>query len=196
MLNEIVAHNDLKIRVHEGFFTAFEGNELLSKFIEALPWESMKIKMFGREVVIPRLQCWVGDDGCDYSYSGNKLNRQPWTSELLMIKEKIRCQANLEFNSVLVNYYRDGQDSMGWHADDEQELGKNPTIAALSFGGERDLVFKNIISKETLAIPQLHGALIIIDGQTQKYWQHSIKKTKKFISPRINLTFRNIMFLN
>jgi len=83
---------------------------------------------------------------------------------------------------------------MGWHADDEKELGKNPTIAALSFGGERDLVFKNTLSKETLAVPQLSGALIIIDGQTQKYWQHSIKKTKKFISPRINLTFRNIMF--
>ena len=116
--------------------------------------------------------------------------------ELLMIKEKISQQADLEFNSVLVNYYRDGQDSMGWHADDEKELGKNPTIAALSFGGERDLVFKNILSKETLAIPQLSGALIIIDGQTQQYWQHSIKKTKKFISPRINLTFRNIMFKN
>jgi len=85
---------------------------------------------------------------------------------------------------------------MGWHADDEPELGKNPTIAALSFGGERDLVFRNILSKETLSIPQLHGALIIIDGQTQQYWQHAIKKTKKVISPRINLTFRNIMFEN
>ena len=113
-----------------------------------------------------------------------------------MIKEKISQQAGLEFNSVLVNYYRDGQDSMGWHADDEKELGKNPTIAALSFGGERDLVFKNILSKETLNVPQLSGALIIIDGQTQQFWQHSIKKTKKFISPRINLTFRNIMFRN
>ena len=196
MQNEIVAHNDLKIRVQEGFFTSVEANDLLINCIAGLPWESMKIKMFGKEVVIPRLQCWVGDKGCEYSYSGKKLNRQPWTPELLMIKEKISQHANLNFNSVLVNFYRDGQDSMGWHADDEPELGKNPTIAALSFGGERDLVFRNILSKETLSIPQPHGALIIIDGQTQQYWQHAIKKTKKVISPRINLTFRNIMFEN
>ncbi|MDB4210440.1 alpha-ketoglutarate-dependent dioxygenase AlkB [Gammaproteobacteria bacterium] len=196
MQNEIVAHNDLKIRVQEGFFSSVEANDLLINCIAGLPWESMKIKMFGKEVVIPRLQCWVGDKGCEYSYSGKKLNRQPWTPELLMIKEKISQHANLNFNSVLVNFYRDGQDSMGWHADDEPELGKNPTIAALSFGGERDLVFRNILSKETLSIPQLHGALIIIDGQTQQYWQHAIKKTKKVISPRINLTFRNIMFEN
>ncbi|MDA9365147.1 alpha-ketoglutarate-dependent dioxygenase AlkB [Gammaproteobacteria bacterium] len=196
MQNEIVAHNDLKIRVQEGFFSSVEANDLLINCIAGLPWESMKIKMFGKEVVIPRLQCWVGDKGCEYSYSGKKLNRQPWTPELLMIKEKISQHANLNFNSVLVNFYRDGQDSMGWHADDEPELGKNPTIAALSFGGERDLVFRNILSKETLSIPQPHGALIIIDGQTQQYWQHAIKKTKKVISPRINLTFRNIMFEN
>ena len=196
MQNEIVAHNDLKIRVQEGFFDPIESNELLQSLIETMSWESMKIRMFGREVVIPRLQCWIGDDGCEYSYSGKQLHRQPWTSKLLMIKEQIEESANLEFNSVLVNYYRDGQDSMGWHADDEKELGKDPTIAALSFGGERDLVFKNILSKETLAIPQLHGALIIIDGKTQRYWQHSIKKTKKFISPRINLTFRNIILQN
>ena len=196
MQNEIVAHNDLKIRVQEGFFNPIESNELLQSLIENLPWESMKIRMFGREVVIPRLQCWIGDDGCEYSYSGKHLHRQPWTSELLMIKDQILESTNLNFNSVLVNYYRDGQDSMGWHADDEKELGENPTIAALSFGGERDLVFKNILSKETLAVPQLNGALIIIEGQTQQYWQHSIKKTKKFISPRINLTFRNIILQN
>jgi len=196
MQNEIVAHNDLIIRVQERFFTSVESSELLNCFLKTLPWESMKIKMFGKEVIIPRLQCWVGDDGCDYSYSGKKLNRQSWTPELLMIREKISRLANLEFNSVLVNYYRDGRDSMGWHADDEPELGKNPTIAALSFGGERDLVFKNILSKETLAIPQPHGTLMIIDGKTQQYWQHSVKKTKKAISPRINLTFRNIMFQN
>ena len=105
----------------------------------------MKIKMFGREVVIPRLQCWIGDEGCEYKYSGKKLNRQPWTPEHLMIRKKIYQKSNLEFNSVLINYYRDGQDSMGWHADNEKELGLNPTIAALSFGGERDLVFKTLI---------------------------------------------------
>ena len=87
MQNEIVAHNDLKIRVQQGFFNPIESNELLQSLIETLPWESMKIRMFGREVVIPRLQCWMGDDGCEYSYSGKQLHRQPWTSKLLMIKD-------------------------------------------------------------------------------------------------------------
>ena len=102
----------------------------------------------------------------------------------------------IDFNSVLVNYYRDGKDSMGWHSDDEKELGPNPTIASISFGSERDLVFRNKISKETRSIAQAHGCLILIDGKTQKNWQHSIKKTQKAIGPRINLTFRNIIDKN
>ena len=193
MQNEIVAHNDLKIRVQEGFFTPVESTKLLENFIVALPWESMKIKMFGRDVVIPRLQCWIGDEGCDYSYSGKKLHRQDWTKELLMIKEKISQQAGLEFNSVLVNYYRDGQDSMGWHADDEKELGINPTIASVSLGETRRFDIKH---KQN---PELHykfeltsGSLLIMRGALQHHWVHQIPAQKKVKEPRINLTFRTI----
>ena len=196
MKNEIVAHNDLKVRIEKNFFNQVDSNELLKKLISDLPWESMAIKMFGKDITIPRLQCWVGDKGCDYKYSGKKLNRQDWTTDLIMIREKIYKELNIDFNSVLVNYYRDGKDSMGWHSDNESELGPNPTIASISLGSERDLVFRNRINKEVLPIPQTHGCLILIDGKTQKNWQHAIKKTRKVIGPRINLTFRNIIDKN
>ena len=196
MKNEIVAHNDLKVRIEKNFFNQVDSNELLKKIISDLPWESMAIKMFGKDITIPRLQCWVGDKGCDYKYSGKKLNRQDWTTDLIMIREKIYKELNIDFNSVLVNYYRDGKDSMGWHSDNERELGPNPTIASISLGSERDLVFRNKINKEVLPIPQTHGCLILIDGKTQKNWQHAIKKTRKVIGPRINMTFRNIIDKN
>ena len=196
MKNEIVAHNDLKVRIEKNFFNQVDSNELLKKLISDLPWESMAIKMFGKDITIPRLQCWVGDKGCDYKYSGKKLNRQDWTTDLIMIREKIYKELNIDFNSVLINYYRDGKDSMGWHSDNERELGPNPTIASISLGSERDLVFRNRINKEVLPIPQTHGCLILIDGKTQKNWQHAIKKTRKVIGPRINLTFRNIIDKN
>ncbi|MDC1013557.1 alpha-ketoglutarate-dependent dioxygenase AlkB [Gammaproteobacteria bacterium] len=196
MNNQIVAHNDLKIRIEQVFFTSAESNTLLESFISKLPWESMTIKMFGRDTKIPRLQCWIGDEGCEYRYSGKQLNRQIWNQDLTMIRKKIFKELKIDFNSVLANYYRDGKDSMGWHSDDEKELGPNPTIASISFGSERDLVFRNKISKKTLTIPQTNGCLILIDGETQKNWQHSIKKTQKIIGPRINLTFRNIIHKN
>ena len=193
MNSEIVAHNDLKIRIEDNFFNSNQSDELLNKLIKNLSWESMMIKMFGKDLKIPRLQCWIGDEGCDYKYSGKKLNRQDWSSELLQIRKKIFKDLKIDFNSVLANYYRDGKDSMGWHSDDEKELGPNPTIASISFGSERNLYFRNKITKETISIPQAHGCLIVIDGKTQKNWQHSIKKTQKIIGPRINLTFRNII---
>ena len=196
MKNEIVAHNDLKVRIEKNFFNQVDSNELLKKLISDLSWESMAIKMFGKDITIPRLQCWVGDKGCNYKYSGKKLNRQDWTEDLIMIREKIYKELNIDFNSVLVNYYRDGKDSMGWHSDNERELGPNPTIASISLGSERDLVFRNKVNKEVLPIPQTHGCLILIDGKTQKNWQHAIKKTRKVIGPRINLTFRNIIDKN
>ena len=196
MNNEIVAHNDLKIRVEENFFDSNESNEFLNRLIKNLPWESMMIKMFGKNLKIPRLQCWIGDEGCDYKYSGKMLNRQNWNKELMIIREKIFQETKIDFNSVLANYYRDGKDSMGWHSDDEKELGPNPTIASISFGSERNLYFRNKISKEIISIPHTHGCLVMIDGGTQKNWQHSIKKTQKIIGPRINLTFRNIIASN
>ena len=196
MKNKIVAHKDLKIRIEEDFFNTVDSDTLLKNFIKKLPWESMTIRMFGRDTKIPRLQCWIGDQGCEYRYSGKQLNRQAWNQDLIMIRKRIFQKFKIDFNSVLANYYRDGKDSMGWHSDDEKELGPDPTIASISFGSERDLVFRNRMNKEILSIPQTNGCLILIDGKTQKNWQHSIKKTQKIIGPRINLTFRNIIITN
>ena len=103
MKNEIVAHNDLKIRIEEDFFNSIDSNKLLKKFISKLPWESMIIKMFGKDTKIPRLQCWIGDEGCEYRYSGKQLNRQIWSQDLIMIRKKIYEELKIDFNSVLAN---------------------------------------------------------------------------------------------
>ena len=193
MKNKIVAHKDLKIRIEEDFFNTVDSDTLLKNFIKKLHWESMTIKMFGRDTKIPRLQCWIGDQGCEYRYSGKQLNRQAWNQDLIMIRKRIFQKFKIDFNSVLANYYRDGKDSMGWHSDDEKELGKKPVIASLSLGETREIYFKHKNKKLNLVIPQASGQLLLMHGKTQQYWKHEIKKTKKIKKPRINLTFRNII---
>ena len=193
MKNEIVAHNDLKVRIDKEFFDSNESNILLKKLIANLPWESMMIKMFGKNTKIPRLQCWIGDEGCDYKYSGKKLNRQNWTKDLAMIREKISRELKIDFNSVLVNYYRDGKDSMGWHSDDEKELGHNPVIASVSLGAERAFHLKHKKIKTLKHKLNLqNGSLLLMKNETQHHWLHQIPKTKKPLGKRINLTFRLI----
>ena len=148
MNNEIVAHNDLKIRVEDNFFNSNESDEFLNKLIKNLSWESMMIKMFGKDLKIPRLQCWIGDEGCDYKYSGKKLNRHDWNKELAFIRNKILKELKIDFNSVLANYYRDGKDSMGWHSDNEKQLGNEINVAMLSLGVSRIFKVKHLPSKK------------------------------------------------
>ncbi len=161
--------------------------------LENLYWETGFIKIFGKNHQIPRLQAWYADQNIEYRYSGKKLNRHDWNGILLEIKQNIEHITSHKFNSVLANLYRDGNDSMGLHADDEKELGINPVIASLSLGESRDIYFKHKNIKTSLNIPQTSGQLIVMHGNTQKYWKHEIKKTKKPKKPRINLTFRNII---
>ena len=161
--------------------------------LENLYWETGFIKIFGKNHQIPRLQAWYADQNIEYRYSGKKLNRHDWNAILLEIKLNIEQVTSHKFNSVLANLYRDENDSMGLHADDEKELGMNPVIASLSLGESRDIYFKHKNIKTSLNIPQTSGQLIVMHGNTQKYWKHEIKKTKKPKKPRINLTFRNII---
>ena len=133
------------------------------------------------------------DDGIEYTYSRKKLQRHDWNKTLIEIKQEIESITSIKFNSVLANLYRNGNDSMGLHSDNEKELGINPVIASLSLGESRDIHFKHKNIKTSINIPQTSGQLIVMYGQTQKYWKHEIKKTKKFKKPRINLTFRNII---
>lgn len=185
---------DGELLLVKGFYGLEEANKLHQQLIETLDWEAKAIKIFGKEVMQPRLMAWYGEPDAVYTYSGTTFCAKPFTPALLQIKHDIEVFSNGSFNSVLANLYRNGQDSMGWHSDDEPELGLNPFIASVSFGEER--VFKLRHRKDKglkLDLPLPHGSLLVMGGTMQHYWQHSLPKSAKLLKPRINLTFRRIM---
>ena len=192
-MQEKINHQNLDIILDESFLNLSETNNLYERCLNDISWQSSKIKMFGKKINIPRLECWYGDNGCEYTYSGKSLKRFEFPSFLLDLRKRIEKKANTTFNSVLANLYRDGQDSMGFHADDEKELGNNPVIASISLGENRPIIFQNKKTKEKMAFDQPSGSLLIMQGQTQAHWKHAINKSKKINKPRINLTFRNII---
>jgi alkylated DNA repair dioxygenase AlkB len=150
--------------------------------------------MFGKLLAQPRLTAWYGSAGTNYSYSGLNLVPEPFSKELLTLKAKIEQVGSTQFNSVLLNLYRNENDSMGWHADDEKELGINPIIASLSLGQTRKFQVKHKLTKNlNLNLLLTHGSLLLMRGEMQHYWQHAIPKSKNSCDQRINLTFRNIL---
>lgn len=168
--------------------------EILGNLIVSIPWRAENITLWGKTFPQPRLVAWMGDQGMTYTYSGIRLSPYPWTPNLKEIKDKIETMVNTEFNSVLLNYYRDHRDSMGFHSDDERELGPQPVIASLSLGERRTLVFKHKTDKslKPARLPLASGSLLVMKGDTQKNWTHGIEKEKGACGPRINLTFRKI----
>ena len=160
---------------------------------DSIAWSNDTVKMFGKTLTLHRKSAWYGDSGAAYSYSGIRREPLQWTEELLMIKKSCEEVSNATFNSVLCNYYHDGKDGMGWHCDDERELGKEPIIVSVSFGAERIFAFKHRNSKERINIRLEHGSMLIMRGQTQHSWQHALPKSTIVHEPRINLTFRNIL---
>jgi len=189
----ITGYKNLEIDIYQDIGLEQKKELWFKSCLNNLNWETGFIKIFGKTHQIPRLQAWYAEDGIEYTYSGKKLQRHNWNETLIDIKKEIESITSFKFNSVLANLYRNGDDSMGLHSDDEKELGINPVIASLSLGESRDIHFKHKNIKTSLDIPQTSGQLIVMYGQTQKYWKHEIKKTKKFKKPRINLTFRNII---
>jgi alkylated DNA repair dioxygenase AlkB len=189
----ITGYENLEIDVYQDISLDQKKNLWFKSCLNDLNWEKGFIKIFGKTHQIPRLQSWYADNGIEYTYSGKKLKRHNWNETLIEIKGEIEKITSFKFNSVLANLYRDENDSMGLHSDDEKELGINPVIASLSLGESRDLYFKHKNIKKSLNIPQKNGQLIVMHGETQKYWKHGIKKIKKPKKPRINLTFRNII---
>lgn len=156
-------------------------------------WKQDHIKLYGKEMPLPRLTAWYGDSGKAYTYSSITSKPNPWNKGLLYLKKRIEHCAGVEFNSVLLNWYRDGEDSLNWHADDEKELGTNPIIASANFGETRDfLIRRNDDHSTKLVLPLKHGTLLIMRDELQHYWQHSIPKRKKVNGSRFNLTFRRI----
>ncbi|MBD1557088.1 alpha-ketoglutarate-dependent dioxygenase AlkB [Vibrio sp. S9_S30] len=173
------------------FLTESYANHLFQRLTDTLPWQQESITMFGKEVLQPRLQAWHGH--ASYTYSGLTMHPHPWTKELRSLEKRCAKLSGQRFNSVLANMYRDGRDSMGWHQDNEPELGPNPIIASLSLGGPRRFVLKHKYSNEKQEFILGHGALLIMAGETQHYWLHAIPKTKKVVNTRINLTFRHVI---
>ena len=178
-------------------FPVTESKALFEKLTENITWRQESIFIFGRKVLTPRLTAWYGDAGAVYKYSGVSFDPLPWTEELLFIKSKAEGLAGTIFNSVLLNLYRDGSDSMGWHSDDEPELGRDPIIASVNLGEARrfDLRLKTD-HQQKLQILLEDGSVLVMKGELQHYWQHQVAKSAKVKGPRINLTFRTIKTLS
>ena len=185
---------DATILYYPNFFDQKEADLVFEQLINEVPWQQDNIKVFGKTHLQPRLTALYGDIDKTYSYSNITMVPLAWNELLLAIKQKVEQQSNSEFTTVLLNQYRDGKDSNGWHADNEKELGTNPFIASLSFGAARNFQLKHNTDKNQRINIQLeHGSLLIMKGSTQHYWKHQIPKTTKQISTRINLTFRKII---
>ncbi len=175
------------------FLSGEEADHYESQLRDSLQWEQGQVRMFGKWVLEPRLTAWYGDPGASYTYAGKQQKPLPWNPGLYDLKLRIESQCGISFNSVLANYYRSGQDSMGWHSDDEPELGKHPVIASLNLGATRRFQFRLKSDKAHKVELQLsHGGLLLMAGDTQHHWQHQVPKTSRPIAERINLTFRMV----
>ena len=175
------------------FFNPLESDHYFKTLRETVLWKQESMSMYGKKIAFPRLVAWYGNDDKPFSFSGVTLQTNPWTKEMLEIKDRIEPLAKVSFNSVLLNLYRSIRDSVSWHTDSEPELGKNPIIASVSFGAARKFQLRHIQTKEKIELHLTPGSLLIMQGALQHYWQHQVPKTSKTIGERINLTFR-VMF--
>jgi alkylated DNA repair dioxygenase AlkB len=178
------------MRYIPNFIASADCTVLMRSLQQDIPWESHAVRIFGRDIPAPRLSSWHGDPHCAYRYSGVRYAPKAWTAELAELRLRLRAFGDL--NCVLANYYRSGADSMGWHSDDEPELGLQPLIASISLGAARRFCVRHKCSKEKFEFLLEDGSLLIMQGNSQKHWQHALPKSAKVGSPRINLTFRHI----
>tara|TARA_R110002020_G_scaffold13380_4_gene48342 strand:+ start:969 stop:1553 length:585 start_codon:yes stop_codon:yes gene_type:complete len=186
--------NPPEIALLPGWLPAGEADALLADLLAQVPWEVHRIRMFGRWVDSPRLSCWIGDPGTGYVYSGARFEPRPWPAALQALRARIDAAAGVAMNSVLANLYRDRRDAMGWHSDDEPELGLRPVIASLSLGGSRRFVFKHRRDPgRKFELPLEHGSLLLMKGDTQADWKHALPRTARPVPARVNLTFRRIL---
>ncbi len=176
------------------FFTKEESDTFFADLLAHIHWSHDDITIFGKKMKVPRLQAWYGDTDKPYRYSGMLLTPHAWTDTLLAIKKRIEIATQTEYTSVLINQYRDGKDSVGWHADDEPSLGINATIASVSLGATRKFRFRYTTNHALKTQAMLtHGSLVMMQGETQHYWQHEVPKTSQKTDIRINLTFRKMI---
>ncbi|MFT4698888.1 MAG: alkylated DNA repair dioxygenase AlkB [Flavobacteriaceae bacterium] len=178
---------------YPSFFASEKGAEYYNRLLSETEWQQDDITVYGKTFKQPRLTALYGLDEKAYSYSGLTMAPNIFSPLLIELKNEIEKVSEIKFTAVLINLYRNGNDSMGWHSDDEKELGKNPVIASLTLGAERFFHLKHKENKElSYKLLLEHGSLLIMKGETQHFWQHQIPKSKAIQSPRINLTFRQI----
>lgn len=183
---------DAEIALDRHWLEPADADRLLQGLHETIAWENHRVRLFGREHASPRLSCWIGDPDTAYRYSGSLFEPRPWPPLLMPLRERLRRELGVGFNSVLANLYRDGRDCMGWHSDAEPELGEAPVIASVSLGAARRFVLKHRLTQERLAIELPHGSLLVMSGDTQRNYRHALPRTAKPVGMRINLTFRVI----
>lgn len=185
------------VRLARAWLSPVEADAVFASLCSGIAWERHRIRLFGREVDSPRLSCWIGDADAVYRYSGARFEPRPWLPVLSLLRERLSRQLDAPFNSVLANCYRDGNDAMGWHADDEPELGESPIIASLSLGAERLFAFKpRTQAGRPLRLHLPHGSLLVMAGATQRSYRHALPRTRRVIGERLNLTFRQIVAAN
>lgn len=175
------------------FLAAAQAEQHFRRLHEALHWEQRSLRIAQREIPQPRLAAWIADAGVHYSYSGLSLRRQDWTHELLALRALVEARAGQRFNGLLANLYRDGRDSVAWHADDEAELGPEPVIASLSLGATRRFELRHEENRETVRVDLSAGSLVVMSGLSQARWRHRVPKQPRIDAARINLTFRAIL---
>lgn len=181
------------IRRLPGLLPEDRADEMLRRLSRELPWEQPRITLYGREHPVPRLQSWHGDADARYRYSGMLLTPEPWHPLLTELRERLHQLCGCDFNSVLANLYRDGNDRMGWHADDEPELGDAPRVASVSLGATRDFALRRKgETRMALKLALQHNELLLMEPGLQTDWQHSLPRRAAVPTPRLNLTFRQV----
>lgn len=183
------------VRFAPDWLDVVEADRLLDVLHAEIPWETHRLRMFGRWVDSPRLNAWLGDPGASYRYSGSTFEPYPWTPTLLALRDRAEEACGVRFNSVLANLYRHGAEYTGFHADDEKELGPEPIIASISLGAQRTFRFRAKRGGETVAVELTHGSLLRMGEGTQRLYKHDLPVRKRVTTPRLNLTFRYIHIL-
>ena len=184
---------DAEVRLWPVAFAPDEASQLFDALIPGIDWRQEEVLIFGQRRPVPRLVAWHGDPGASYTYSGTPHDPLPWTRPLERIRSRLFELTGSRFNSVLLNLYRDGRDGMGWHADDEPELGRDPVIASVSLGAPRRFCFRHRRDRsQKLDVTLSHGSLLLMSGATQHHWVHAVPKTSLPAGRRLNLTFRNV----
>ena len=190
----IILHKDGLVNYYGKILAYQEANQYLDLLMKNILWKNDEVIIFDKHIVTKRKSAWYGDSDYLYTYSNITKQALPWTKELSDLKQMVEEFAGVKFNSCLLNLYHNGNEAMGWHSDDEKSLGKNNTIASLSLGAERKFLFKHKQTKQIISLVLEHGSLLIMKDATQRNWLHSLPKSKDIVQPRINLTFRTIVF--